>query len=737
MSDEVFAFAAESDPQGSENGNGWKILSVEDDATYQASLLHNLRGITVDDSPVNVLTASSAAMAANVLSEHPDIALVLVDVVMEEDDAGLTLVRSIRDVLGNSAMRVILLTGQPGMAPRKDVMEQYDIDEYWNKSDLTREKLHSVVRSNLRTWQHMDNLNHARKGLQVIIDASRNLYSKQDLVGFAEAVLSSIGKVIDAEGGGIVCSSSSFGADQFEVIAGSGRFSQLNGKTLTPDLLAKYHATLQQAKNSKEHQFEAEYTVLYFETAHIDGYQYLVVVDGQVKPSEHQIYMLQVFSENIRTGFANVALINRVSMVAYFDEYLGVFNRNGLLREIGSMSLPERQHSVLMLVSIRRYPDMMIAFGESYCRNLLMRFTEDLNDVIPDYTCFAVVSSGVFGIVLDKTLVPEPGVMEMAAERTLSIADIEHHLLLSFCRADLSMMAELPAQEILQLAEASLVYANEKNISYTEYKDDYRIQIRDRTLLLQKVQQALLNHSLTIMLQPKVDMLTNEVVGFESLVRIFDENGVMIPPLDFIPLAEASGLITLIDQQVLGMSLEAIQALDSHGYALPVSFNASAKDLFNRHYSKAIFSVVASKLVAPELLDIEITESEMIADFEKFDVLLKQFIALGMGVSIDDFGTGYSSLSRITNLSATTLKIDKSFVQVLGESESALHVVQMICRIGERFGYKIVAEGVETEQQRDILLKAGCRVAQGYLYARPMPLEQVMEWLRKQHETAE
>ncbi|WP_297005283.1 EAL domain-containing protein, partial [Thalassolituus sp. UBA6592] len=103
----------------------------------------------------------------------------------------------------------------------------------------------------------------------------------------------------------------------------------------------------------------------------------------------------------------------------------------------------------------------------------------------------------------------------------------------------------------------------------------------------------------------------------------------------------------------------------------------------------------------------------------------------------DDFGTGYSSLSRITNLSATTLKIDKSFVQGLGGSESALHVVQMICRIGERFGYKIVAEGVETEQQRDILLKAGCRVAQGYLYARPMPLDQVLEWLQKQHETAE
>ncbi|MAD43837.1 MAG: diguanylate phosphodiesterase [Oceanospirillaceae bacterium] len=732
MSDEAFHFAEEKSSALPAEAGCWKVLTVEDDATYQASLLHNLRGLVIEDNPVEVLCASSAAMAGGILAEHTDIALALVDVVMEEDDAGLTLVRTIREVLGNDSIRVILLTGQPGMAPRKDVMLRYDIDEYWNKSDLTREKLHAVLRSNLRTWQYMEKLNQAKKGLQVIIDASRNLYSKHDLQAFSQSVLDDINRIIDNDGGGIVCSCmNTVRTDSdFTVIAANGDYQSLNGLPLTTEQLDKYSSTLALAKNSHEHQFRHDFSVLFFETSNIDGYQYLVIIDSPVKPTEQQIYLLQVFSENIRTGFANVALINRVTKVAYFDDTLNIYNRSGLLREIGSMSEQERNHSVLLLVAIRRYSDMMIAFGESYCRSLLLSFMEDITEMLPEPTSLAMVNTGVFGIVIEASKVPDAGVLEMASERTLSLSGIEHHLLLSFCRTDLALMSRLPASEVIELAEATLLHADENKQAYCEYKSVYKDQITGRTLLLQKVQKAILNRGLSLLLQPKVDMKSGRAVGFEALVRLHDDDGNMIAPLEFIPLAEASGLITLIDQQVLGMTLEAIQTLKSFGYQLPVSFNASAVDLYNRNYSKAIFSVIANKLVSPELLDIEITESEMIADYDKFDVLLKQFVELGMGVSIDDFGTGYSSLSRITGLSATTLKIDKSFVQGLEHSASDHHVVEMICRIGERFGYKIVAEGVETEAQRRILTEAGCYIAQGYLFARPMPLDSIIDWLR-------
>ena len=119
------------------------------------------------DRPVECITANSATSAAAILAERSDIAVILLDVVMERDDAGLFLVNTIRNVLGNNEVRIILLTGQPGMAPRLDTMRNFDVDEYWNKVDLTEDKLRTIVASNIRTWQSMTELNSARRGLQI------------------------------------------------------------------------------------------------------------------------------------------------------------------------------------------------------------------------------------------------------------------------------------------------------------------------------------------------------------------------------------------------------------------------------------------------------------------------------------------------------------------------------------------------------------------------------------------
>lgn len=130
----------------------WKILSVEDDLDYQNALINSLKVLNVKDGyKFELLTANSVSQAALALSMHPDIALIFIDVVMEDDDSGLRLVNTIREIIGNAEMRIVLLTGQPGFAPEAEVMKVLDIDEYWNKSDITVEKLQSIVNSNMRT----------------------------------------------------------------------------------------------------------------------------------------------------------------------------------------------------------------------------------------------------------------------------------------------------------------------------------------------------------------------------------------------------------------------------------------------------------------------------------------------------------------------------------------------------------------------------------------------------------
>ena len=734
MDDEAFVFAEDALSGEPRKEARWTVLSVEDDDTYQASLMHSLRGLDFRGLPVRLLTASSAAEAAAVLSSGDDIGLILLDVVMEEDDAGLRLVQSVREVLGNPVVRIVLLTGQPGMAPRTDVMQQYDIDEYWNKADLTREKLHAVVRSHLRTWHYMMELQRARKSLQMIIDASRSLYSKQNLTEFTQSLLNDIGLLIGVNGGGIVCSAlaGSSTSPRRNVIAASGRYQQLLTTDLSDQIFARFADTLAQAEKTREHQFAQDHTVLYFETASIDGSSYLVLIDSNTMLTEGHIRMLQVFSENIRTGFANVALLNRVSQLAYYDEKLNIINRNGLSREISNMNAAERSSSGLLLVKIRKYTDMMITFGERYCDYLLLRFCDVIAEAFSAVQNCASIGDGNFVLIFDQNKMPADDYLRQQSEQMLEMSGVVHHLLLTFCKVDLGPLQDLPAQEILHLAESALSAAEMQNLPLIDYADGYRHRITSSFLLLQELQQALLNNELCLMFQPKVDLESGRALGFEALVRWPREDGSMVPPDKFIPLAEASGLISSLDEQVFHMTVDAVNELCGAGYELPVSFNTTVSDLRNRSFTQMIMNTVTSGRIDAALLDIEITESEAMADYSGHYDLLKQFIDLGMGVSIDDFGTGYSSLSHIARLAATTLKIDQSFVNGLGQSEDDLHVVQMICRIGKRFNFRIVAEGIETEEQCQLLRRAGCHVGQGYLFARPMKLPDAMEWLRKQ-----
>lgn len=734
MANDLFEFATPAEPQRQDQQPVWKLLTVEDDPTYRASLIHSLNSFRFRDTPLKILTAGSAAEAGNVLSEHSDIALILLDVVMERDDAGLRLVRSIREVLGNSTIRIVLLTGQPGMAPRADVMQRYDIDEYWNKSELTRETLYSVVSSHLRTWHYMVELQRAQQGLQMILDASRSLYSRHDKNEFTQQILENICKVISVDTGGIVCAArgvDATGLNDINIIAASGSFYPLRDQHFSDDVFSRFHASVQSAIDVHGHVFTRDFSVLYFETSAIDGFHYLVVVDSPAELSENEINLLKVFSENIRSGFTNVALLNRLSYLAYFDEKLGISNRNGLLRELSSLNQNEKNEGVLMLVSMRSFRDMMITFGEHYCDILLLKFAELMMVRFPQALSVANLGDGKLAMTFCRRSMPDMDVLLAETEQTMQLEGVVHHLLLTFCTLELNQLDDFPVHETLHLAEATLAKAEVANCGVVNTGREHKQHIASSFLMLQKLQQALLNEKLTLMLQPKVDLVTGRPVGFEALVRWFENDGSVIPPGDFIPLAEASGLISSLDIQVLRMAIEAICQLRQAGYDLPVSFNATAADLRNRDYMQKLNAAIDDGLVNPSALELEITESEAIRDYTGNSELLARLIEKGMGVSIDDFGTGYSSLAHITQLAATSLKIDRCFVQGLGNSENDRHVVQMIIRIGQRFGFNIIAEGVETEQQRHELIEAGCRIAQGFLFARPMSINDAIDWLRR------
>lgn len=730
MSDDLFEFT--DSPQNSlSQGPSWKVLSVEDNPEYQASLLLALARCRVMDQPLQVLTAGSAIEAAPKIAANPDIAVILLDVVMEEDDSGLRLVRTIRDIIGNSAVRIVLLTGQPGMAPCKDIMLDYDIDEYWCKSDLGNDQLLGVVASNIRTWDYISRLTKAKHGLQLVVDASRSLSDKRDLHSFAQTVLEEISRIVDIQKQGILCAEcrTEEGLGQCTVIASSDKFKTSNGRLIAEVLNSPQMQAFAAALHEGCHIFEENFSVLYFSNKEESDRVFLTLVDTAKPLNDEHINLLKVFSENISSGFINLFLYNRLTEMSYQDSRLGIHNRNWLCMELNNMSRMEKAAMKITLAEIADYAHMGITFGEGFCDQLMESLYHHLLALYPQARCICRFNSNTLAIV--GTAAECNDVASRATdEQALMVAGVSHSVPITTVDFLLQDMSDWEAEQILRLAKCGVEQARRKQLRYASFDTSLSTEISDRMALLDRLRSALTDNELYIVLQPKVALKDRRVVGFEALVRWQTKEGKQFSPGEFIPLAEASGLIGQLDRQVLKLTCEAIHRLNDEGIFLPVAFNASPTELLVTDYFDKLMQVVDASHVDPSLLELEITETQAMLDYKEIGPKLRHIMALGMKVSIDDFGTGYSSLSHVAQLAATTLKIDRAFVSRLGHSSDGEHIVDMILKLGERFGYSIVAEGIETEEQCQYLVNKDCHVGQGFWFAKPMKVEPLLQWLK-------
>jgi len=242
---------------------------------------------------------------------------------------------------------------------------------------------------------------------------------------------------------------------------------------------------------------------------------------------------------------------------------------------------------------------------------------------------------------------------------------------------------------------------------------------------------ALQNGELSLHYQPKIDLMSGALLGFEALLRWKNEQmGGMVSPADFIPVAEDSGLIVPIGEWVIQQALADLRRWnEGRRKKLHIAVNLSARQLKVDGIARRIAQLVAESAVPAEWLELELTESMVMenvhAQIETFQELRK----FGVRLAIDDFGTGYSSMSYLKRLPIDTLKIDRSFVNELPKNNNDLAIATAIVALGHSLGLTVVAEGIETEAQADALLNLGCDIGQGYLYAKPMPADRITQYL--------
>lgn len=312
--DEVAAADAVAGGGRGDEGPPWKILVVDDDAEVHAVTRLALAKLRFAGRGVTLLGAHSAKEAAKVLAVETDIALILLDVVMETDDAGLLLVRRIRDEFANHAVRIILRTGQPGQAPEEDVIVDYDINDYKAKTELTTQKLFTTVIAALRAYAHIVALETNRRGLQQIIDSTDRLFEMHSMRQFAAGVLTQLTAVLSAPPNGILCAQRAMGTnggDMAVVLAGAGRYAnaaELPVAEVVEDPAVA--AAIERAFADHHSVFEAGSTTLYI--AGPDGHEVAAWIQTDRPPSDVERGLVEVFASKIAVSLANVRLYEQL-----------------------------------------------------------------------------------------------------------------------------------------------------------------------------------------------------------------------------------------------------------------------------------------------------------------------------------------------------------------------------------------------------------------------------------------
>jgi len=419
----------------------------------------------------------------------------------------------------------------------------------------------------------------------------------------------------------------------------------------------------------------------------------------------------------------------KLSEIAHFDPVTNLPNRHSFDNQIDRVLLNykyDHEKFALMYIDLDNFKYVNDTFGHHVGDLLLARIAERLRKSLRHEDFVARLGGDEF-VVIMSDFTGTSQIKEVAAKILASLqipfaldgreVFVSASIGISICPAN-----GTDSEALKRHADSAMYLA--KNLgknNFQFYQDELSRTQKNRISTETSLRRALERNEIAIYYQPIVDIHSERIVGFEALVRWITQDGKIIQPDQFIPLAEEIGLIIEIGKFVLDTSAAQTAAwVDRFGPTF-TAVNFSSRQFKNNDLATGIFDALKSARLQPCNFEMEITESVLMDNSIDSMNLLNQLIQQGMGIAIDDFGTGYSSLSYITSFPITKIKIDKSFVSKLPDDKNALAVVTAIIGLAKSLKLKVVAEGIESAEQLECLAKLGCQYGQGYHFSKPVP----------------
>lgn len=482
-------------------------------------------------------------------------------------------------------------------------------------------------------------------------------------------------------------------------------------------------------------------------TVNLSNHTVLISCDGQeynIEDSAAPIHLPDGTLAGCVLVFHDVTekhrLLGKVQWQAGHDALTGLPNRALLTdRFEHAIAVARRQQHLLAvcLLDLDDFKPVNDVYGHAIGDQLLIEVTYRLKQVMRGEDTAARLGGDEFVLILNDVRDQEE--VHLAVQRLLNaiaspyaIEGKEIHLSASI-GVTLYPLDNADADTLLRHADQAMYQAKQTGSNrYQMFDVSLHREAKTTHKNLERIRKAMRQGELCLHYQPKVNLRSSEVVGFEALLRWQHPQDGLIMPLEFLPMAEHSELIIEIGEWVIDQALQQIGIWAEQGETWPVSVNIAARHFQCEDFLDRLQALLLRhNSVSPRLLEIEIVESAALGDIAQVSRVIADCQALGVSFSLDDFGTGYSSLSYLRRLPVDTLKIDQSFVRDMLDDKDDLALVEAVISMARLFAREVIAEGVETANHGVLLMRLGCDIAQGYGIARPMPAEDVANWAQQ------